>query len=54
MLLRFESDEKVADVLVEALKTNCTLTRLELGFGGVGEEACLRLCEVLLQSSGIR
>ncbi|CAM9141685.1 unnamed protein product [Scytosiphon promiscuus] len=46
---------KVADALVEALKENRTLTRLELGYGGLGEEACLRLSEVLLgKNCGIR
>lgn len=40
---------------MEALKENQTLTRLELGYAGLGEEACLRLSEVLLGSNyGIR
>lgn len=40
---------------MEALKENRTLTRLEVGYSGLGEEACLRLSEVLLgNSSGIR
>ncbi|CAN0449253.1 unnamed protein product, partial [Ectocarpus sp. 12 AP-2014] len=47
--------EQVADALVEALKENQTLTRLELGYAGLREEACLRLSEVLLGSNyGIR
>lgn len=49
------SRQKVADALVEALKENRTLTRLEVGYSGLGEEACLRLSEVLLgTASGIR
>ncbi|CAM9273249.1 unnamed protein product, partial [Hapterophycus canaliculatus] len=48
-------ENKVVDALVEALKENRTLTRLELGYGGLGEEACVRLSEVLLgQTGGIR
>ena len=40
---------------MEALRENRTLTRLEVGYSGLGEEACLRLSEVLLSSgSGIR
>lgn len=46
--------KKVADALVEALKENRTLSRLEVGYSGLGEEACLRLSEVLLGASGIR
>ncbi|CAM9756483.1 unnamed protein product, partial [Ectocarpus fasciculatus] len=46
---------QVADALVEALKENQTLTRLDLGYAGLGEEACLRLSEVLLGSNyGLR
>ena len=47
--------KKAADALVEALTENSTLTRLELGYSGLGEEACLRLSEVLLRGkSGAR
>lgn len=52
---RWPFSKKVTDALVEALRENRTLTRLEAGYSGLGEEACLRLSEVLLGSgSGIR
>lgn len=50
----YASDVSVADALVESLKENSTLTKLDLSYGSFGEEACLRLSEVLLRRCAIR